>query len=1701
MLRRSFHAIHPEFRRLILVVFTAFVLMLGAIAAARGQVSFTGTQISVAGTALGSVPGVAADGKGNLYIADSSNGQLLRVPANAGLFGAPEVILSGLSSPSGIAADWSGNVYIADTGNHRVLMLAAAASGAPSAVQVGAGFGSPSSVAVDSVGNVYVADSTNNDVVELPHLASGYGSPVVMFTGLNSPMGVTIDPARNLYIADTGNNRIIKEIFSANGYVTRQFVGNGLIAPGGIYADKSSNLYIADTGNSRVVEEPWFAGANRYGTQVVVGSGFESPAGVVVDWSGNLFVADKRANRVMQIVTKSIDFGAIAVGASTTVQSYNFSVSAGTVIGNVGIYTQGVTGKEFIDGENDSCIAQVYVAATLCSVNVIFSPSGTGARSGSVVLYDPQGNALAIAFLSGSGIAPQAAIFPAAQTALGSNLSGPAGVAVDGAGNIYIADTGNNRIVEIPWTGAGYGGQITVPVNGLSIPMGLAIDGAGSLYIVSNGNDKVVKLPWTGSGFGPHIKVGNGLYGPSNVAVDTLGSVYITDTLDSGVDKLLWTGSGFGQSQILGNYRKFPVGVAVDGNGNVYFSMPYQSALVEVPHSGSQYLTQVYMHLNGVSFPSAIAVDANSNLYVLDGDNNRVVMLPWNGTGFGAQITVASGFNSPGGLAVDSHGNLYVADSGNNQIIKIDLSTPGNLNFATTYLGSTSADSAQVSFVENIGNQPLMLNSVSYPLDFPEDPSGLNACTQDSSIGQGSACGLAIDFTPTFASPSLSETVSLASNSMGANNALHVVPVSGTSIGKAQQSINFAPISSTTYGAGPIALNAVSTSGLQVTCRVVSGPAQLSSSGSTLTITGAGTVVIRASQSGNAQFAAAPPVIMTFAVLPAPLTVTPTNVTAIYGSVQTTFNYTISGFVLGQSAQQVVTGKAAVAVNASGAPGAGSYTLTATMGTLTAANYTFVFGTGTLTVNPAQLQVKALNATSVYGSPLPVLQWAFSGFVNGDGAGAIIGSPAMSTTAAANSPVESYTIVPGLGTLRAKNYAFVFVSATLQVTTAALTVTADSLTSVYGQGLPALTYSIRGFVGSDSASAIHGVPVLTTNASNGCAAGTYAIAVSIGNLSSPNYAFTLVPGVLSIQKAVLTVIPSPASMTYGGKVPALQFTLSGLVNGDLPQYVIAGAPLLTTTATSQSVPGAYAISALVGTMTAKNYTFVFANGSLTVNKAVLTVKPRSVSMTYGGNLPAFGYDLVGFVNGDGVTAVSGAPALSTSASAKPSVGTYTISGTTGTLSSNHYSFNVSTGTLTVNKAVLNVMPLPSAMTYGGSLPNFVPTYSGFVNGDANSVVSGTALFKTTVSATTPVGNYGVQVDVSGLTATNYSFAAISGTVAVQKAVLTVTPAPASMVYGGAMPQFAFSARGFVNGDTASVISGTPTYATSASAASPAGNYAVSVTAGTLTATNYAFAFVSGTITVNKAVLTVTADPMTMTYGSTPPAYTYHLTGFVNGDVSSVVSGAPVLSGGLYKTSGAGTYTINAGKGTLSASNYNFVLVNGTATINKAVLTISPKPAVMTYGGATPAFSVTYSGFQNTEGPWMLSGAQSFTTAANSSSAVGTYPVTASVGTLAANNYTFAFTPGVITVNPAALKVTADNISMKMGTAVPTLTYTVKGLVNGDTAATATTGSPALTTTATSTSAAGNYPIAATLGTMKASNYALTAANGTLIVTK
>jgi hypothetical protein len=790
--------------------------------------------------------------------------------------------------------------------------------------------------------------------------------------------------------------------------------------------------------------------------------------------------------------------------------------------------------------------------------------------------------------------------------------------------------------------------------------------------------------------------------------------------------------------------------------------------------------------------------------------------------------------------------------------------------------------------------------------------------------------------------------------------------------------------------------------------------------------------------------------------------------TKVYGAAVPTLTYAVTGLVNGDTAAGVLSG--ALATTATTGSGVGGYAITQGTLALTSANYTLAFTGSTLTVTTAPLTVAANPATKVYGAALPALTYAASGFVNGDTATVVTG--ALVTTATASSGVGGYPI--SQGTLAAANYSITFTGNTLTVTPAQLTVTANAGTKVYGAALPALTYAVSGFVNGDTATVVTGALVTTATASSGV--GGYPI--SQGTLAAANYSITFTGNTLTVTSAPLTVTANAQSKVYGAAVPALTFTVGGLVNGDTAAGVLSGA--LATTAAAGSPVGGYPIT--LGTLISNtgNYALSFTGSTLTVIPAALGVSANAATKAYGAAVPALTYAVTGLVNGDTAAGVLGGSLATTATTGSP-VGGYPITQGTLALTSPNYALAFTGSTLTVTPAPLTVTANAETKVYGAALPALTYAASGFVNGDTAAVLSGT--LATTATAWSGVGSYPISQGTLG--AANYAITFTAGTLTVTPAPLAVTADAQTKVYGAALPALTYAASGFVNGDTSDVLTGglaTPATASSGVAVYP-------ITQGSLAAgPNYTIAFTGGTLGVTPAPLTVVANPAIAVYGDAVPAPTYSVTGLVNGDTA-----AGALGGSLATIATAGSpvggYPITQGMLALTSANYTLAFTGGTLTVIPAPLTVVANAQTKVYGAALPALSYTASGFVNGDTAAVLNG--TLATTATAGSGVGSYPITQ--GNLAAANYTTTFTGSTLTVTPAPLTVTADSRSAPAGQPLPELTDSVTGLVNGDTPAVVT--GVTLSTTATTASLAGTYPITVSGG--QAANYVLTDRNGTL----
>ena len=489
-------------------------------------------------------------------------------------------------------------------------------------------------------------------------------------------------------------------------------------------------------------------------------------------------------------------------------------------------------------------------------------------------------------------------------------------------------------------------------------------------------------------------------------------------------------------------------------------------------------------------------------------------------------------------------------------------------------------------------------------------------------------------------------------------------------------------------------------------------------------------------------------------VTAAPLTVTASAQSMVYGSTVPALTYVSSGLVNGDTLSGLL------ATTATGTSNVGNYAIT--QGTLAAsANYALSYVGANLTVTAAPLTVTANAQSRIYGGANPTLTYTATGLLNGDTLSGL-----LATTATGTSNVGNYGI--SQGTLAASaNYALSYVGANLTVTAAPLTVTANAQSMVYGSTVPALTYVSSGLVNGDTLSGL-----LATTATVTSNVGNYAI--TQGTLAaSANYALSYVGANLTVTAAPLTVTADAQSRLYGAAKPTLTYTDTGQVNGD----TLSG--LLATTATATSNVGNNAITQ--GTLAASaNYALTYVGANLTVTAAALTVTASAQSMVYGSTVPALTYIESGLVNGDTL-----AGALATTATTTSNVGNYGISQGTLAASAN-YALSYVGANLTVTAALLTVTANVQSMVYGSTVSALTYVSSGLLNGDTLS-----GLLATSATATSNVGNYGITQGTLAASA-NYALSYVGANIAVTAAPLTVSANVQSRIYGAADPTLTYT---------------------------------------------------------------------------------------------------------------------------------------------------------------------------------------------------------------------------------------------------------------------------------------------------------------------
>ena len=660
----------------------------GAVTTFAGRPGSFGSADGTASAARFYGPSAAAvDSAGNVYVADTENCTIRKVtPAGelttlAGLAGSPGSAngtgsAARFSFPFGVAVDGAGNVYVADTDNHTIRRVTPAGAvttlaglagsfGSANGTGSAARFYGPSGAALDHAGNVYVADSGNHTirkvtparvVTTLAGLAGSSGSA----DGTNSnarfnfPNYLTVDSATNLYVTDWDNHTIRKMTPVGRNWVVTTLAG--------------------------------LAGSSGFADGMNSDARFNIPSGVALDSAGNLYVADVENNAIRKLTPEGTNWMVTTVaGLAGSFGSANGTNSDARFNNPWSVAVDSADNVYVADYANSS-IRKMTLAGTN---RVVTTLAGTGGIYGSA-----EGTGLDTRFNGPSGVAEDSAknfyvadqinhtirkVTPAGVVTTLAGLAGyagsadgagsnarfrsPSGLAVDSADNVYVADTWNSTIRKVTPAGvvttlAGlpgmFGGEDgTNSQARFLFPQGVAVDNAGNLYVADTVGSTIRKVTPLGTNWVVTTLAGrfdiydfrNGtgtdawFHLPSSVAVDSAGNVYVADTINhiirkvtpAGVVTTFVGGAGaVGSVDGTGTAARFyaPTGVAVDSADNVYVADTYNNTIRKITPA------RVVTTLGGMP------------------DNIGTA----NGTGSAAR------FSNPAGLAVDGDGNVYVAD-------------------------------------------------------------------------------------------------------------------------------------------------------------------------------------------------------------------------------------------------------------------------------------------------------------------------------------------------------------------------------------------------------------------------------------------------------------------------------------------------------------------------------------------------------------------------------------------------------------------------------------------------------------------------------------------------------------------------------------------------------------------------------------------------------------------------------------------------------------------------------------------------------------------------------------------------------------------------------------------------------------------------------------------------------------------------------
>jgi len=1315
---------------------------------------------------------VAADGSGNIYIADAYNKRVLKLTPSASGGFTQSTIGTGLNTPYGVAVDAGGNVYIADIFLTTLLKETPSGNGYVQST-IGSNLYDVVAVAVDKHGNVFGVEINNSFVGTLfkETLSGGaYTQSFIPVPGTHGVDTVAADGNGNLFVNDGWDGGLVYEMQPVGNdlYTTTEIESRG---GGALAVDANNNLYIAGYPGSIDELTPHVSGfTTTFTTSYIPTNATNTPygyflaAGLAVDANGNIYFTDLYTYSLIEEAKAGGNFGPLYVGGTSYPVSLFFTVDTTGFLGSTSVTTEGAAALDFTDAGTGGCPGgQTIYAGNYCEIDVTLTPIAAGIRLGAAELLDGNGNPFAVGYVQGTGVAPLVNFSPG--TPVSENiLSHGSAVAVDATGALYTVAPGSSTAFKDTPAG-GPSNWSEVPIgSGLSSATGIAIDGGGNLFIADQANREIVKETLTSTGYSQTVIAdhSNGLNRPTGIAMDESGNVYVSDTGANAVYIETSSAGGYVQSTLPTSALNQPTGIAVDSIGSVYIADTNNDrVLKETPAAGGYTESTIGA---GLSSPTAVAVDAFGNVYISE-TAAGLVLKETLVAGFYLQSTIASGIQ-PYGLALDSNLNLYIAGENAQLLVKLDVSDAPSLTFASTPVGSVSSDSPQTVTLVNSGNAALTFpipssgNNPSISTNFTLNSIGGTACplinSTSSSPGNliaGAFCTLPISFAPVamgnnsgalvLTDDNLNGTIVTQSISLSGNGA---TPAVGTTTGLGSSpnpssygqpvmiTATVAQLSGTTLPTGtvqfsidgnavgsPVALNggtAAYTANTLTAGNHSITAMYLPTAGSGFT-TSSATALSQTVNKATSTVTWATPGAITYGT---PLSATPLDASS---TVAGSFNYTPS---LGA----VLT--------------AGSQTLSVTFTPTDAADYTAATQTVQLTVNKAPLSVTANNQSMSYGGTLPTLTGTLNGVVGSDGITA-----SYATTGTSSSPVGPYPITATLNDPNAKlgNYSVTNTPATLTINKATSTITWPTPGAItYGTPLSATQL--------DASSPVAGTFNYTPALGTVLSAGLQTLSVTFTPTDATDYSSATQTVQLTVNKAPLSVTANNQSMSYGGTVPTLTGTLTGVVGSDGITASYA------TTGTSSSPVGSYPITASLNDPNSKlgNYSVTNTPATLTINKVTSTITWETPgAITYGTPLSATQLDASSTVAGS----FSYTPALG----AVLSAGLQTLSVTFTPTDATDYTSTTQTVQLTVNKAATTITwATPAAIVSGTSL--------SAAQLNATASVPGTFIYTPAAGTIPPVGSDILSVTFTPTDSTDYSAATTTVTLMVNNPVPVIT---------------------------------------------------------------------------------------------------------------------------------------------------------------------------------------------------------------------------------------------------------------------------------------------------------------------------------------